>query len=245
MKDYRKSPRCKPPPKPPSLEKAPAPPNPWNLKELKVTRKWLEIDFRGLPQSNPKVIPKVTFRPEKSYFWVTFRVKKLLLGLLLGYCGGDPESQSWVTFELLLILWDFGGFRGGRIFANLVWAEKASFLRFRPTLRVFHITPLVLLGPTSRCERQLSARGALWLGWVFGIRKGGVWSQSCGQSQWTRDLARDEASESVDLTVLLEQYLDGSEVIADNAKPTCISRTPSPPLRHQRVCASSDKHTRH
>ena len=69
-----------------------------------MTQKWVS----GSPQSNPKVTPKVTFCPEK----VTFESLLGLKSYFRGYFGGDPETHFWVTFELLLILRGFGGFRG-------------------------------------------------------------------------------------------------------------------------------------
>ena len=55
-----------------------------NRSSLKVTKN----DSRRLPQSNPKSNPESNFLTPKSHFWVTFRVKNLLSGLLLGYFGG-------------------------------------------------------------------------------------------------------------------------------------------------------------
>ena len=75
--------------------------NPRNPKKFKVTRKWLKSDFWGLPKSNPQS----NFLTRKSHFWVTFRVKKLLLGLL----WGRPQKSLFSHFRVTL---NFSGFRG-------------------------------------------------------------------------------------------------------------------------------------
>ena len=60
---------------------------------------------------------------------MTFRVKTLLFGSLLGlFWGGDPESHFVVTFELLRIFRGFGGSRGHALSQNLLLALETDVL---------------------------------------------------------------------------------------------------------------------
>ena len=89
------------------------PQNPRNLEELKVTRKRLKSDFRGLPQSNHKAAPKLGFHPKSNPESDCWGSKSYFRGYFWGNFGGDPESHFLVTFELLLTLRGGLGFRGG------------------------------------------------------------------------------------------------------------------------------------
>ena len=62
------------------------------------------------PQSNPKSNPKSHFLTRKSHFWVTFRVKKWLLGLgTFRVTLGETPKVNFSHFQVTL---NFSGFRG-------------------------------------------------------------------------------------------------------------------------------------
>ena len=79
--------------------------NPPNLEKFKVTRKWLKSDFWGLPK-----VPKSHFLTQKSHFWVTFRVEKWLLGLLLRLLWGRPQKSLFSHFRVTLNFQGLGTF---------------------------------------------------------------------------------------------------------------------------------------
>ena len=94
------------------------PPNP---KKLKSDSK---SDFRGFPQSDEKVTPKVTFLtpPPKSHFWGQKRrfwgLKKVTFGVTLRSPWRKPQKS---LFESLL----FFGLRG--VLEGFHWKESQSY----------------------------------------------------------------------------------------------------------------------